>query len=1111
MKQQTKRPSSAYKLLGFALGIALLVCVVVPLHAQYTTARLDGTVVGPTGGALVSAHITVRNTATGYTRTVTTDSSGGYLFTSLPVGVYDLMVTESGFNAFTQKGITLSIGQTVTVPVRMTIGSVTQRVTVVANSSLVTTDSPTLSQVISQKAIVSLPLNGRMVQQLVFLVPGTSNQTATFCSTSCEGGTFPGEQYAVVNGGGSMGTAYLLDGADFTDPYLNTNLPFPNPDAIQEFNVTTGDMSAAFGNAIGGVVNVVTKSGTNQIHGDIFDFLRNTDLNAANYFTRTRNILIQNQFGGSAGGPILRNRLFYFGSYEGLRFRGTAAQNQVVPTAAERGGDFSALLPQTQLVNPVTGAPFPGNIIPKGDLNPVAQYFLARTPLPNGPGGEFIANGVLQLQTANQYLGKVDLNEGKHHISGRYFEQHYSVPNTESSDILLVSGGQREIDRNVSVIDSYAISPKFLLNSSFDYNQLVGENLSAAPFNMADAGAKIAQPPNKGGGNTADWNINVSTFGYGSGTFGSFNRSDFSIQENATWVRGNNELQFGGEFTRVHNPVSNLYHEGGVFNFTNALTGNNFADFIFGQVSSFTQAAGEFINYSGIRPALFVQDNWKATPRLTLDGGLRWDPYVPYKDSLGRVECFVPGAHSLRYPTAPVGLIFGGNHPDPGCTHGVGTFTPGDFAPRAGFAYRLTADGRTSIRGGAGYYYVPIETLILQREGATAPFAPQVVLTDVNFTDPYGSAGVKNPYPAGFGPINPTADEAIFPADESLKVIDSNVRLPMTLAYNLTFERGLGKNWLVRVAYVGNVAHHLYGIGDQEAGMLELNAAKYIPGESTEGNTQERRPYPNFSEVRSVNFGVNSNYNAGQLTLEKRFNRGLSLLSSFVWQANLDDFAPNEHTNPTGVATCTCGRYFDYGPTDYDITKAFKLSADYMTPHVQLAKPVNWLLNGWEGTVISNWHGGLPFSVYSGMDNSFSGIDDDRADLTVSSVKKAILPGRSHAASVAEWFNTSAFTTNAVGTFGDTGKNILRGPRYFDADIAAIRNFSLTERVKAQFRAEFFNAFNNVNFARPDSTVTDGPGAFGVIFGLAGSDSWNSGTYGTAQPRIIQFAMKLSF
>ncbi len=1109
MISQSPLPAKAKRTVVRFVTNVLFIAAAVTAQAQFTTARLNGVVTDSTGSVISGATVTIQDEATGYTQSAATGDTGAYLFPSLPVGTYRLTVTMQGFATYQQNGIVLTVGQSATQDVKLSVGQVAQKIVVNANATLVTTDSPTVGQLVAQKDIVGLPLNGRDVQQLVFLAPGATNVTANYCAANCEGGVFPSEQYAKVDGATANGVNYQLDGVDYNDTYINTNVPFPNPDAIQEFNLLTGNMSAAYGNAIGGVVNVVTRSGTDQVHGDVFEFLRNSAFDADDYFSTIVNPLRQNQFGGSVGGPVIKDRLFYFGSYQGTRFSTTQnGQIAFVPNATERTGNFSDLLPGTPLSNPYTGAPYPNNQVP---VSPVATYILNEIPLPNGPNDQLTFNGAPDQQNTDEYLGKLDLNVGNHHLSGRYFQMNYTDPVVlppPTNVLELRSDAEHLVLKNVGVVDIYTISPRFLLNSYFGYNSENGDTLSSAPFNMTQAGSNIAEPPNLGGGKGPVLYVAVGgDFTLPSVPYGTWNRGDQSLREIAIWTHGGHELQFGGEFIRIRLPMGNQYQESGIYQFTNDLTGDNLADFEVGSVSDFTQGGGLYLNVTGYKESFFVQDNWKATRRLVLDAGLRWDPFFPYTDSEGRVACFVPGAQSKRYPQAPLGMLFGGKNHDPGCPASSIYNNPWNFGPRFGFAYQITQDGKTSLRGGAGYYFEPPNTVAFEDVVGVPPFAPIVNLTDVDVSDPYGSAGIANPFPAEFGPTNPGPD-ATFPSDISFNQIFSrNFRLPMVLSYNMTLERGFGQNWMMRLEYVGTDAHRLSGTGDQENGLLELNPSIYIPGQSTEDNAQQRRVYPDYGSIGSINSGVNSNYNAAQITMEKRFAGGFSFLSNFTWAHALDDFAPIG--SPELTNSCTCGRWFDYGPSDDDLNKTFKLNGDYMLPHQRVPGFADRVVNGWELTAIADWNTGFPFTIFSGYDNSFSSIGADRADLlNVSSIKEAELGyGRSHGQEVNEWFNVNDFQPNAIGTFGDTGKNAMRGPRYFDTDLAAIKNTKISETVALELRAEFYNAFNNVNFGNPDNILTDT--GFGQITGLAGSSSSN--TYGTAQPRIMQFAARLSF
>ena len=1116
----------------FLLTVIFLFAISSSAKAQFTTARLTGSAVDTAGSAVAGATVQVEQSGTGFARSGTTDASGQFLFPSLPVGTYSVQVTRSGFESFLQTGVTLATGQTVSLPIQLKVGSTSTEVTVEANASMVTTDSPALGQLISQKDIVSLPLSSRFVQQLVFLVPGAANVTANYCAANCEGGVFPSEQYAKVNGAGANGVSYQLDGADYNDTYINTNLPFPNPDAIQEFNLMTDNMSAIYGGAIGGVVNVTLKSGTDSMHGDLFEFFQNSMFNSKNYFATSVSPLNQNQFGGDIGGPIFKNRLFYFGSYQGTRFSSTNnGLSAFVPNAAERSGDFSDLLPGSpvcasagtcvQLVSPTTGAPYVNNQIP---VSPIATYILNQIPLPNGaalgypaPAGEpndtLFYDGLPVTQTTDEYLAKLDFNIGQHHLSGHFFRQKYSQPLVlpPPANILKMEGNAETlVDKNISVVDLYTFSPRFLLGSYYGYTMINGNTYSSAPFSMADAGVNLSVPANKGGGNVPSLNIGVSSFGLGSGNYGVWNRGDQTLREIATITRGNHVVQFGGQLVRVTQPMGNTFQQGGTFNFDQALTGNDFADFEQGTVSSFIQGGGLYLNFTGINWSLFAQDDWKVTPRLTLSGGLRWDPFIPSKDSLGRVACFEPGAApSARYTNAPAGLIFGGSHHDPGCP-AAGIFANyGNYGPRFGFAYQMSEKGNRSIRGGVGYYYEPPNALIYQQMVGVPPFAPVINLTAVSFADPYGSGGVSNPFPEEFGPRNPGSD-ANFPSGalSFSQLQDPHLRLPMVLSFNLTFEQGLAHNWLIRAAFIGNNGHRLYGTGDQESGLLQLNPAIYIPGQSTEENTQQRRVYSGYASIASINSGINSNYNAAQLTVEKRYAHGFSVLSSFSWSKALDDFAPQGSSYYTN--SCSCGRYFDYGPSADDVSKVFKINGNYETPKVHVQKFADLLLNGWQVTGISSWQSGNPFTVFSGSDNSLSGIGADRADLAIANIGNAVLGHRPHPGMLGQWLDPNAFTANPEGTFGNTGKNALRGPGFFNTDTAAIKNVKFRERLTLQLRGEIFNVLNHPNFGLPGNVLNSS--GFGQIGGTQGSGAYGGPTsYGTSQPRSMQFGVKASF
>lgn len=1064
-----------------------IVLAAIPAVAQYTTASLAGTVVDPTGAVVPAAKVSIQNGDTGLTRATQTGSDGGFVFPSLPTGPYHLTVEKAGFQTYIQNGIVLTVNQAATVNVIMRLGQVATQVTVSANAQLVNTRSGTVRQLIGQRPILDLPLNGREVQQLVFLAPGAVDATNNYCLVNCQGGVYPGEQEAVVNGTGPGGVNYQLDGGDYNDTYMNTNLPFPNPDAVQEFSVQSSSMSAEYGHAAGGVVNIVTKSGTNQIHGDAFEFVRNGALNARNYFAPTTDTLKRNQFGATFGGPAVKNKLFYFGTFQYTPIRSTA-QGEVafVPTATERNGDFSAI--SKQLVNPVTGQAFPGNQIPVSQFSPASIFFLQHMPSPQGTGNEVTFAGPNTVTNDLQFMPKVDYITGKHHISARYFWTRFSeLPDIGAArtNILAADGDGNQVTiQNIAVGDSYTMSPSLLFHTWFGYDRQTGGSLSGAPFGFPDAGIQVAAPTPP--------EINLSVGGFfnvATNHNGIFNRSDWAIREDVSKILGKHEIHFGGQYLQVKNHINNTYSMAGSFSFSNSLSGNDLVDFMLGDASSFSQGGGEFKDMTGNLYNLYLQDNYRATRRLTVQMGLRWDPYLPYQETDGRVVCFRPGYKSQRYPNAPVGMIFGGgggaSH-DPGCPAAGAYSNLANLGPRLGFAYRLTQDGKTSLRGGAGIYYNPPMTTQYNAYADTAPFAPSFSLSGVvNFVNPYGSQGLANPFPAEYGPTIPGPD-AKFSLPVSIRwYFPLNFHMSQMSTWNVGIERQLPDNWLLKLTYIGNKGTFLSSGSEND---LETNPAIYIPGQSTEANTQSRRVYQNFSSIGLYSSDHNSNYNALQVTAQRSFSRGLQLLANYTWSKNLDDYGNSDPFD----------RDFDYGISSDNIPQLFYLSGTWQLPHLSTASGVaRRVVNGWELTGIWTWRSGFPFSIGSGVDNSFSGVGSDRADFTGTSLSEAVLdPSRPHSELIQEYFNTSLFVPNAVGTFGNTAKNFLDGPGYFDVDLGLLKNIHITERVSAQFRAEFFNAFNSVNFGQPGSTL--GSSSFGVI--SSASD-----------PRILQFALKLSF
>jgi len=1060
--------------------------------AQYTTATLGGVITDSSGRTVPGARVTIENTGTGLVRAYITGEDGAYLFPALPVGTYRLQAEKEGFSRYSQEGITLYVNQTATQSVSLRVGEVREQVNVSADAEMLPAETSNIAQLIDRQRIVDLPLNGRQAQSLLFLAPGTINTTPYYCGSACQGGVYPNAQWGNISGGGPGNINYQMDGGDHNDHYINSNYPFPNPDSIQEFNVQTNNMSAEYGNSAVGV-NVVTKSGTTLLHGDLFEFVRNGALNARNFFAQTSDTQKRHQFGATAGGRIIRDKLFFFGTWQRTIIRGlTPTSIAFVPTAMERTGDFSDI--SQVIIDPTTNQPFPGNKIPADRLSAPAQFFLRHTPLPNGPSGQLSFLGPSTKQTDQQFMPKVDYIAGKHHLSGRYFYTKYSQPPdlaAGKANVLASDGnGVAVTVQSVAVNHTYGASPSLLFATWFSYDRSDGQSLSGAPFTFQDAGVNIVAPP----GPPTMEGVGVNGFFYITpGHPGVFDRNHWQIREVVTLNRGRHELHFGGEMYHLGTPVQNTFFQTGFFTFGSAVTGSNLADFVLGQAANFAQSGGLFYNYGGLEGSLFAQDNWRINQKLAVNAGLRWHPYFTYTDTLNRIPCYRPGLHSQRYPNAPTGLIYAG---DPGCPVGGTKGVSFQFAPRLGFAYRIRHN--TVIRGGAGLYYTLPNTAQINGLSSVAPFAPFFNLSDTSFADPYGTLGMTNPFPAAFGGKSVPGPNATFSLPVGISgTFPTRYNLPTLGTWNLRLEQQLGSNWLLSLGYIGNRGYHL---SSNAIDSRELNPAIYIPGQSTHDNTQARRIDPNFSSISLYPTDFNSRYHSLQVNLEKRLSKGFSVLANYTWSKAQDDAGPA--VNPFDV------HHFGWGNSFADLPNVFHLSAIWVLPNAPIKGWASNITNGWEITGINSWQDGFRFTVYSGVDNSFSGVGSDRADFTGSNISEAVLGDRSHAQMVNQYFNTSLFTVNTVGTFGNSPRNVLATPGLFNIDMAAIKYFPINERMKFQLRAEFFNLLNNVNFTVPGlgSANPDQSAAGNIV----GTGNFGKLTF-AADPRILQFALKFIF
>ena len=1051
------------------------------------TTSLSGTVTDPSGSVMPNVAVELTNTATRWTRNTTTDSQGRFLFTLAPPGTYDVKATAEGFATLRQQGIKLDVDVPATLRLTLSVAAATTSIVIQEDAPMVDSQSGTVRQVVGEEYIQELPLEGRNAAALVYMAPGTvlgkGTDTATYATN--------GENLA-ISANGTMGNqvGYKLDGASHQDNINNLNAGFPNPDALSQFSVETNNFDAKYGGSGGAVVNIVSKSGTNAIHGTVFEFLRNGALNARNFFGTQKDALKRSQFGGTIGGPIKKDKLFYFGSWQRTILSNITYTNTAfVPTALERMGNFSAKA--TAIKDPFTGAPFPGKIIPAEMLSPVALAMMPHIPATDDPGGKLIYAQPASSDN-QQFLAKVDYNAGAHQISSSYFRIHHTNPGWDANNTLLsYKIGQDQTTHSFKAGDTWTITPRLLNSLTFAGLLLSSTQTRTAPFSIFDFGDIKATKPEA---RFQETGISVTSYsGWGSGGTqppGDWVRTNLEISEILTYIHGAHNMHFGGTFVPWNRFDSTTgYQEEPLFTFTGTATGNGLADLLTGRAATFTQTAGKAKYTRGHQLNAFFQDQWRVSNRLTLNLGVRWDPFLPWTDPVaGQVGGYIPGTHSQRFPKAPAGMVFAG---DGGFPEGGVLANVVNFAPRLGFAYTLIGGAHsTTIRGGGGLFYIQPFARLYNNFVQNAPFSPSVQLTGVSLADPFGSAGVQNPFPP-FAPVHPDASTS-FILPIAYQFFDPNWHIGHTRGFNLTLEHQFARNLVARASYVGTQGRDLQAF-------QEIDAAVYGPGATT-ANINSRRPLaPTYASMIQMTNGGYSNYHALQVTVEHRFSGGLSFVANYSFSKALDNESVEAQltvTNPNPYVP-----NFNYGRSDLDSTHNFSFWTVYNLPKLSHSRA--WMRNavgGWQTSGIWSWRSGLPVNITSGQDRSLSGVAQDRADLIGNPYLSSDRP---RAALISAWFNNvlnapgAAFAPAAPGTFGTSPRNPVRTPNLFNLDWSLSKTFRVTERISTQVRGDFFDLLNNPHFGAPGGSVA-GSSTFGKI--TTASD-----------PRIVQLSVRVRF
>jgi hypothetical protein len=918
--------------------------------------------------------------------------------------------------------------------------------------------------------IVDLPLNGRNVVSLASLVPGvTRAETPSQISNT--------GQRVNVNGNRSYSTNMQLDGGDLYFSFRGGSILMPPPDAVQEMKFVTSGMTAEYGRGTA-VLTAVTRSGTNALHGSLWEYLRNDDFDARRFFDNSKAKLRYNQFGGTVGGPVLKNRLFYFGSFQGLEIRrDSSATSAFPPDESERRGQFPE---SARVLDPLTNQPFPGGRIPDNRLDPVALKLLQKVPLPNSAGGR-LSTLASQPFGGKDYLARSDWNiRDTDRLSVRYFQdvQSQDIPfpvvQTYNSNVANYSPGRA--GQNAMVITAnylHTWSPVLLTNTRVSFSRFHHEEVNTVTSgSLAELGARFpvaAGPPRPAeivvsGRFTLSPNPNNP-------------RTGTTIDVAQDWTRqaGRHEWKWGALFMRRFYEILNDQASSGWFMFDGTFTKNAFADYLLGRSVRFMQ--NSLLEQGGRQyaPAFYLQDNIRASRRLTVNLGLRWEVYGPWLERSGQAAAYIPGVRSRRFPTAPVGMVYQDDPEFPYHTDGV------NIAPRAGFAWDLSGDGKTSLRGGYGTMY---DGVIAQfRLNGNQPFS--LSLTETNpgpLADPY--ANTRNPFPYE---VNPAKAVYRLPTTIETDLSASGLQAMYTHNVNLTVERQLFRDWMAQVGYVGNFARKLYNT-------FQRNPAVYRPGATTRDTESRRLLGPDYTGFISFATDGTSSYNGLQVLVQRRMSAGFTVIGHYTWAKAIDDACSVE-----SMSGCRQQDPFDRhgsrGPGDYDQRHTVVVSYVWDVPRLGTsAAMVRQTLGGWRLAGINRIFSGRPFSVYTGVDASLTAVNADRPDV----VGDWRMPsGRSKAEQLARWFNPAAFRSNAPGKYGNAGRNVLHGPGGWSWDLSLQKDFPTRERQRLEFRVDLFNILNHATFSAPAATLS-APQSLGRITG-------------SSDGRVMQLALRYQF
>jgi hypothetical protein len=1102
----------------------ILLCFAAAIFAQ--TAQIQGVVRDTSGSAVPDAVIKVTQTDTGVVRTVMSTPEGNYVITELPVGPYRLDVSKEGFTTYVQTGIILQVNTNPTIDIQLKIGAVTEQVQVEANAALVEQATTSIGQVIDNQRILDLPLNGREVTDLMPLVG------ATIAAGVTGTGGIPGGVYFSVAGGQTFGVGYFLDGTLYAAGNSATNYPFPFPDALQEFKVETSSMGVQTGMKSGAAINVVTKSGTNSLHGDAFEFLRNGDMNARNFFATQRDSLKRNQFGGVIGGPIRKNKLFFFAGFQDTLVRqNPTATPAFVPTADMLAGNWTAFASPAcnggKALN--LGGPFVNDQISPALFNSASLKIVQQLPQATTPCGETIY-GAIADSNEQQAIGRIDYQvSDKHSIFARYNALPTTAPAAYDLDHNILAtqqNGWTNLFHAFTVGDTYLVSPSivnavhlsfmFTEVHRFNDNFFSGCDLGVAMY-CTIAHQSIFEVSN-------GFDINSPS---GSATPNGPTDMTYVASDDVNLVRGAHQLSFGvSSWYNVMNNRANVYSEG-TFNFNGLVTGSGLGDFMLGDLGTFSQGNPNVGYQRNWYLGLYTGDTWKISPRFTANLGLRWEPGFPPIIANGNVyqfnmNDFLAGIRSQVFLNAPPGVLYSG---DAGVPYKTGVDTDWrQFAPRVGLAFDPKGNGKMSIRAAFGINYDTTGGNLANSTQGAPPWGNVLTLQGpLPFLNPWVNNPGGNPFP-GCGGL-PCGADTTFVSNGTYIAVQPNSVPTRVYTWNFTIQRQIGQNWLVSASYAGSETAHLWMTH-------QLNPGTLFPGvpnvatcaaNSTTANCTANLPIrrlftvlrpsygPEIGYMDLFDSGGTASYHGLILTMQKRLARGVSVQANYTWSHCIGDL-----TQAAGVTGAGSGyvdlndRHFDRancasqqiaGNFGTDRRQIFNLTSVLEAPRFT-DRRLRAIASGWKFAPIFRASTGGYLTISLSTDRYLEGgtAGNERPNQILPDPLCAN-PGPNC------WINPAAFALPPLGTLGNMGKYNVPGPGFWQVDASLFRDFRIRERFTLELRGEAFNLTNSFHAGVSEGLTT---GLSGVNATFTGGGNFGQIT-SALDPRIMQVAGKFVF